>query len=56
VGIFGAISYVLLAGREVRVWWLVVRPYPFGWAGEHLFVTRSGKIVTARSYQPVNSL
>jgi hypothetical protein len=56
VGICGAISYVLLAGREERVWWLVVRLYPFGCGCEHLFVTRLGKIVTPGSYHPVNSL
>jgi len=35
---------------------VVVRLYPFGRMSEHLFVTRLGKIVTARSYHPVNSL
>jgi hypothetical protein len=47
VGILGAISYFLLAGCEVRVLGLSVRLYPFAERGEHLFVTRCRKIVTA---------
>jgi len=55
VGISGGFSCFLLATRGTS-FKLSVRPYPLCRRSEHLFVTRSQKIVTPASYHPVKSL